>query len=103
MIYENELDSPNEFDKLSESERQALIDWCYRINKIQSINRNHSSYGLKHIFERSENGFYITNGMFKGAMLKCGFDYRPVSSSSRNWNFNVLEKSIKELRRLNKN
>lgn len=93
-------DSPNEFDELSELKKQMLLDWCHGIAKIQSINRKHSSYGLKHTFERSRNGFYITNGMLKGAMLKCGFDHAPVSSSSRNWYFNVSEKSIKQLQNL---
>lgn len=94
----NDANSPDEFKKLNESEQQALIDWCYRISKIKTINRNHSSYGLKHIFENSKDGFYITNGAFKGAMLECGFDYKPDSPSSPNWNFNVSEKTIKELK-----
>jgi hypothetical protein len=36
------------------------------------------SYNFKHLFERSENGFYIDNGTFKGAMLAAGFE--PVGS-----------------------
>lgn len=97
----NELDLPSEFDELTDSQKQILLDWCSRINKIKSINCKHSSYGLKHIFERSKTGFYITNGMFKGEMLKCGFNHKPLDSASRNWLFNVSEKSIKELQRLN--
>lgn len=99
----NDLNLPNEFNNLNESEQQTLIEWCSCISKIKSINLKRTSYGLKHIFERSENGFYITNGMFKGAMLECGFDYKPVDSSSPNWHFNVSEKAIKELKKLNKN
>mgnify|MGYP000932178475 CR=1 FL=1 len=94
----NDANFPDEFKKLSESEQQDLINWCYSIAKIKSINLKRTSYGLKHIFENSKNGFYITNGAFKGAMLECGFDYKPVSSSSPNWHFNVSEKSIKDLK-----
>lgn len=97
----NELDLPSEFDELSDSQKQILLDWCNQINKTKSINNNHSSYGLKHIFEDSKDGFYITNGAFKGAMLKCNFDYRPASPSSCNWCFNISEKSIKKLQSLN--
>ena len=97
----NELDSPNEFNKLTVSQKQILLNWCSNINKIKSINHGHSSYGLKHIFENSKDGFYITNGAFKGAMLKCNFDYRLTEPLSCNWCFNISEKSIKELQNLN--
>ncbi|MDU6094507.1 hypothetical protein ACXXH6_05650 [Staphylococcus epidermidis] len=38
---------------------------------------------------------YVTNGQFKGAMLKAGFDVK--DKTQLNWHFNVSEKSIKEL------
>ncbi len=96
----NDLNSPNEFDKLSLPEKQILIDWCSNLNQIKSINTKYSSYSLKHIFERSKNGFYITNGAFKGAMLKCGFNYKSITDSP-NWYFNVSQKSIEDIKKLN--
>jgi hypothetical protein len=36
-----------------------------------------SSYALKHYFEVADDGFYITNGQFKGAMLEAGFEPLP--------------------------
>jgi hypothetical protein len=50
-----------------------------------------TSYGLKHIFERSDNGFYVTNDQFKAAMERCGFS--PVKRSELNWRFRISEKS----------
>ena len=91
------IDSPEEFNKLSESEKHSLLNWCSEIPMIKSINYNRSSYGIKHMFERSKNGFYITNGAFKGAMTECNFDCKPVSSTSNNWRFNVSERYIKQL------
>ena len=46
----------------------------------------HTSYWLKHEFER--DGFYITNGQFKGTkgtMSVCG--YRPIAAYEQNWTF----------------
>lgn len=97
----NRIDSPDEFDELEQSQKETLLDWCNDFNKIKSINKNHSSYYLKHVFERSDKGFYITNGAFKGAMLECGFTYKPISDSP-NWYFNVSQKSIRQMQKLNK-
>lgn len=98
-MFENQshLDPPEEFQQLSSEQQHVLIMWCMRLGTIENINNRYSSYGLKHQFSSSENGFYITNGMFKGAMKECGYKYKPVSSTSRNWRFNVSVKGVKEL------
>lgn len=97
----NIVDNPSEFFKgLNEKERYILLNWCKQFDEIQTINKRHSSYGLKHIFERSENGFYITNGMFKGAMEELNFK---ILKTNKNWNFNISEKSVKELKKNNEN
>lgn len=92
---EHNLDKLDAFQELSSSEQDQLIEWCIKnFKKIKRINRSHTSYGLKHKFENSEEGFYITNGAFKKAMLEAGFEYKPIQSVDKNWCFNVSEKSI---------
>lgn len=90
-------DSPNEFDDLTPTEKSILLNWINQnLIKIKSINNKHSSYFLKKLFENSNQGFYITNGQFKGAMLESKFEIK--SKYEQNWYFNVSEKSIKKLK-----
>lgn len=77
-------------------DKQRLLDWCNKLDKIQSFNRSRTSYGLKHIYEKT--GGYVTNGEFKGAMLAAGFKVREIRAL--NWCFNVSEKSIKNIKKL---
>lgn len=82
---------PEAFDYLTPGEQKHLTDWIKEnLQPIKTFNLRHTSYGLKHVFERN-GGFYIGNGAFKGAMLKCGF--RVKDRSALNWVFNVSEKS----------
>jgi hypothetical protein len=87
------IDNPKCFEtELTLDQQKALTDWINgNFLKIQSFNFRHSSYDLKHKFEKSENGFYMGNGAFKGAMLRCGFKVK--DESTQNWTFNVSEKS----------
>lgn len=90
-------DSPNEFNDLSSTEKSKLLTWISQnLTKIKSINNKHSSYTLKKLFEKSNQGFYITNGQFKGAMLESKFEIK--SKYEQNWYFNISEKSIKKLK-----
>jgi hypothetical protein len=90
---------PEAFDYLTPGQQKHLIDWIKEnLQPRNTFNARYTSYGLKHIFE-SNGGFYIGNGAFKGAMLKCGF--RVKDPSALNWVFNVSEKSKAfQLRRL---
>lgn len=54
-----------------------------------TINKKHSSYGMKHIFQKWCG--YMTNGEFTGAMLSMG--YRPHDINAQNWHFRISEKS----------
>lgn len=106
VAHEEKANNPNDFESLTASQKEILLDWCDLIGKISTINKKHSSYGLKHIFEKSKNGFYVTNGMFKGAMLKLEYEYELCHPTSPNWYFNISEKGIKFLihqNELNKN
>lgn len=94
MIYD--LDSPKEFDKLTERKKQQLCEWIRNnIFPRKTINNYYTSYGLKHYFENYN--FYITNGTFKGAMLKCGF--QPGNRNEKNWVFRIkkLDSKLKQL------
>ena len=64
---------------------QAIFS--YQLNRFtNNISHNNlTSYGIKHRFERSPGGFYITNGAFKGAMMFEGYKH----SQGVNWYFNI--------------
>jgi hypothetical protein len=64
------------------------------VNK--TINRRHSSYGLKHLAE-PEIG-YVTNGAFIAAAVHCGFSFETYPDSP-NVCFGISEKSIKAKQR----
>ena len=84
------------FDELTQSEQTTLVAWCSNLEKIKTFNTKHTSYGLKHKFENAREGFYVTNGAFKKAMLNAGFSYKEIPGHP-NWYFNVSEKSLKKL------
>ncbi|WP_010271415.1 hypothetical protein [Paenibacillus senegalensis] len=82
---------PEAFDYLTPGEQDRLTNWIKEnLTFRESFNNKHTSYGLKHVFERN-GGCYVGNGAFKGAMLKCGFKVQ--DTSELNWVFNVSEKS----------
>lgn len=69
----------------------AICEWLSDKAKIKTINKRHTSYGLKHMAEK-EIG-YITNGAFICAAVFCGFDFK---ASGPNAHFNISEKSLKK-------
>jgi hypothetical protein len=76
------------FDKLPDDKKDVLCSWIREhITSRKTLNLNHSSYNLKHIFENSPHGFYTTNGEFKGAMLKMSF--KPNDMRDINWVFPI--------------
>lgn len=76
---------PAQFDTLGPAEHAALRYWCRTVFTDSSRLHERDSYGFKHDFE--EEGFYVTNGQFKGAMLIEGF--LPADPLSLNWRFRV--------------
>lgn len=92
----SDVNSPLEYKKLDVWEWLVLKTWILEnCEKRKTINKKHSSYELKHIFERSPDGFYLTNGAFKGAMLDAGYDKHSIGI---NWCFAIAERSIKSAR-----
>lgn len=85
-------------------ELNAAYDAICFFSPVQKINRNYSSYGLKHIVEDYLNVKtkgeinYISNGVLILAMAKVGFKINR-DSNSPNCFFNVSNKDIKWLRK----
>lgn len=85
---------------LDKERQDHVLTW---INKylIKSNNKNnrHTSYGLKHIYDACyPEDRYLTNGEFKGAMLKAGF--KAYETNNINWCYNIHERSITKAYRL---
>lgn len=45
------INKPEHFDELDKAKKNALMEFCNSLDKIESFNIRHSSYGLKHLFE----------------------------------------------------
>lgn len=76
---------------LSDDEQKLVLDWI-RVSfmPIKTVNKRHTSYGLKHLLQH-ETGLYLTNNQFKHAMLLSG--YYPEKAGDLNWCFRISEKS----------
>lgn len=97
--FTNKTDDPYQFYETERTLQMRLLNWCFSLNTIKTINRNESSYTLKHIYENFTYGEYITNGQMKGAMSVAGFDVADIDSN--NWKFNVKTKDISVERLIN--
>jgi hypothetical protein len=76
----------------SEASCSKACEWLGDKAGTKTINRRHSSYGLKHLAE--EEIGYLTNGAFIAAAIHCGFPYRLVHDSP-NVLFGISERSLK--------
>jgi hypothetical protein len=80
-------DHPHAYEALSLEEREALQYWIERaIQPALKADERHSSYGLKHEYER-ETKLYVSHAQFKGAMLVAG--YLPTEKGEQNWHFKI--------------
>ena len=96
-LNKTEIEAPanqaEHFEKLSEEKQQRLVEWCKaNFNAVKTINTSVNSYEIKEAFCTSEEGFYITNGQLKGAMVKAGFECKPTKDGI-NCRFNVSKAS----------
>ena len=92
--------SPEELVELKEK----LIDQCDTVNFIienlqtvahtKKINNKRTSYGLKHVFEKTSPTGYISNGTFILAALLNGFNIEKVGINAR---FNMSDPSLQSL------
>lgn len=92
--------------KISDFDKEQL-DWASSFAQacgepIQTINKKHSSYGLKHIAEKWAKKVscgevnYISNGHLILAMIDAGFRFQRIENTP-NVYFNVSERAIKWL------
>ena len=80
-------------ETLNDQQRAELREWISaNLQPRKTINRHHTSYGLKHIAERFL-GFYVSNDDMKAAMVACGFEAKQVSEL--NCSYNVSERSVR--------
>lgn len=84
----------SDFDRLTPEEQVALRYWIGASIMLASNYDGTTSYGMKHDFERE--GFYITNGQFKGAMVLSG--YTPKDFYVLNWTFKVKHRVSRRFR-----
>ena len=76
---------------LPNEEQDIVLAWIKdNIMPRKTPNYMHTSYGIKHRLQW-ETGIYMTNNMFKDAMLICGFS--PVDTHELNWRYCISEKS----------
>lgn len=89
-----DLNSPNNYEELIPEKQDILQDWIFKNFEIsERFHLGNASNNLKNLFENSPEGFYITNGQFKGAMLIAG--YRVKDDKQLNWYFNISKRSFK--------
>ena len=85
-------DRPERFDDLSDDARETVLRWIQEnVKDKRSTVPEWTSYALKHFLEwGTKPRLYVTNGAFKGAMLRCGFV--PADPDALNWEFFVGKK-----------
>ena len=86
-------DDYSQFENLSMEQQNKVLEWIEQnLVPIKSFNPKHDSYELKHLVRYSDGkSYYLTNGQFKGAMLRAG--YRLQDMNAQNWKFNISERS----------
>ena len=63
MTNNTDINNPNNYEELSAEQKQVLQEWIFKnFERMDRFNLSDSSYSLKHLFENSPEGFYITNG-----------------------------------------
>lgn len=86
--YLSQQDDPLVFYQLEMHGQITLLTWIIlMLRPAQDFDDADTSIDFKHWFENLPQGFYITNGMIKGAMLVAGFNV--LSGRDKNWVFNV--------------
>lgn len=92
----------DQFKRLPDNEKTTLVAWMINVfQPAAKVCRQHTSYGLKHYFEHSPLGFYVTNGEFKGAMLIAGFE--PWNADEMNWRYHITATSVERVRQVSTN
>jgi hypothetical protein len=103
-------DDPRLFLALPGDVQRRLLAFCMSLTHSRQLDRCHTSYNLKHVYERFMDnpacapeldripGYtnHVMNGAFKGAMIVAGF--RVADESEVKWCFNVSKKCVADLK-----
>jgi len=82
-------------------EMQGAVDWLEKADRRVSVNTTCSSYGLKHIAEKTVDSIpYISNGAFIAAAYFLGFTVKRINGGP-NAHINISNKSVRKLRAAN--
>lgn len=101
--------SPLNINSFKREQLDWALDFAHACGEpIRTINKNHTSYGLKHLAERRAKKLsahdeirvdYISNGTLILAMVDAGFRF-VRDGESPNVFFNVSERALKKLYKL---
>ena len=72
--------TPEMFDEDYRNQIETCIAWLSSRSTQKSINRNVSSYSIKHMIER-ETKTYVANGCLIAAVIQLGIPYRRIGKS----------------------
>lgn len=78
---------PRQYEQLTEEKRAALREWLRWAVRPAARASRRTTYGIKHDFER--DGFYVSNGAFKGALLEAGYEISEQNKAANNWRFRI--------------
>lgn len=72
-----------------------VCKWLSSVAKSKTINKRHSSYSLKHYFERHCKQYSCSNGAFIAAAIHLGFDWvRDGSAAYFNFDQTSLDRRL---------
>ena len=82
-----------EYNQLEEDIKLILDAWCACLNTSENYNYNHTSYGLKSIFDFQNKSLNrevdVSHNQFKYALYKNGFE--PDDEADDFWCFKISE------------
>jgi hypothetical protein len=89
----NTFHTDDKFDQDYINQIETCIEWLNSRTVSKKMNRNISSYGIKHILER-ELHTYVSNGCFIAAVISLGIPYEKIPDSP-NIFVSILYKELK--------
>lgn len=83
-----------ESESSTEPENQKKIQEWLESNLIKTLNKKHTSYGIKHACE-NKLGFYVSNYDIKYNMAMLGIEGRAVEINCINYHYPISENAFK--------
>ena len=76
----NTFHTDTKFDQDYSNQIETCIEWLNTRTVSKKMNRNISSYGIKHIIEHKLDT-YVSNGCFIAAVISLGIPYEKIPDS----------------------